>query len=193
MLIVRPRKETGRVHPWTQRTHPMCKTKGKPQGASLERVHIRDPFLHVDNDKHSRRTVSICGATPFFFCIMLPADNSRLPFIFIRPFLDARQPATTVGMPHAKRRRQAGVEEDDPYLRFESTCLHNRSRYIWSKGSSFFLSLVLRNLLLWRSDNPKSFLQRSLSCGNHSYRFHGRFCFYPSSHPYMIHHFVHVL
>jgi hypothetical protein len=67
---------------------------------------------------------------PLFFCIMLPADNSRLPFIFIRPFLDARQPATTVGMPHAKRRRQAGVEEDDPYLRFELTCLHNRSRYI---------------------------------------------------------------
>jgi hypothetical protein len=53
--------------------------------------------------------------------------------------------------------------------------------------------VVLRNLLLWRSDNPKSLLQRSLSCGNHSYRCHGRFCFYPPSHPYMLHHFVHVL
>lgn len=136
----------------------MC-DQGRRLGESIpERNGLTPCAKRKENHREHHLSVSIYAirpphrlnmrGDPLFFCIMLPADNSRLPFIFIRPFLDARQPATTVGMPHAKRRRQAGVEEDDPYLRFESTCLHNRSRYIWSKGSSFFLSLVLRNLLL---------------------------------------------
>ena len=39
------------------------------------------------------------------------------------------------------------------------------------------------NLLSWRSGHPYAGLYRHLSCGNQSYRCHGRFCYHPLIYP----------
>jgi len=44
------------------------------------------------------------------------------------------------------------------------------------------LSLIL-NLMSWRSGHPCAGLYGHLSCGNQSYRCHGRFCYHPLIYP----------